>query len=468
MPRVRAAFAILVLLAACGDSERTSGSEAGDAAVDVAVDAPSDAPADAVDERAEGVPDVPEMDVEVDASPDVFTDPDVSVDPDAQIDADVASEPVFRCEGLESSLRLDDLGLGVGWVSSRLEPCRRTVHPTVIPRGAVWEISARGLPDDARIFVYPAAFDRTDAVGDSPPPPLARSEFAGETGALELDVTAIHSGEHFIVVERDTLEFEGELELRVICREGCELEATRYPIVLVHGYAGVDSYFGLVEYFFDIHGRLEALGYDIHTPVTDPIATSEVRGAQLEAALEEIVAETGVSRMNLIAHSQGGLDSRLVASPGGLDRADLIASITSVSTPHAGVDAVLWDVFSEQDFSVDAMAEFNRVIVDSPDVRYWSWTARSCRTLGFGCQSESAGEIIDPLLIATYNLLSRFGDNDGIVVTESALWGEHLGLLYADHFDQIGQVADIERSGDPFDHRAFYLSEARRLAELGL
>ena len=45
------------------------------------------------------------------------------------------------------------------------------------------------------------------------------------------------------------------------------------------------------------------------------------------------------------------------------------------------------------------------------------------------------------------------------------LYGEHLGQLNADHFDEIGQIAD-QLSG-PFDHLAFYLSEANRLHNLG-
>ena len=46
------------------------------------------------------------------------------------------------------------------------------------------------------------------------------------------------------------------------------------------------------------------------------------------------------------------------------------------------------------------------------------------------------------------------------------VYGEHLGELNADHFDQIGQIADRDRG--PFAHRAFYLNEAHRLKSSGL
>jgi triacylglycerol lipase len=462
-------FLIFALAVACGP--RTSSSSAQISATDMTVDAsddtssdllPPDVTSDVTSPDARDVaPDAVEADV-LDAEEDQESPPDVLTDPA------VETEPVFRCEGLAPTPFRDDLALGAGWVASRLDACTRTVHPIVIPRGARWELSARLLPADARLFMYPSSFGRSESAGDPPPPPIARSDFATEDGELEIEVVAEFSGEHFLTVERDVLEYEGGVELRALCRAGCELEASRYPIVLVHGYAGVDTYFGLIDYFFDVHDRLEALGYDVHTPVTDPIATSERRGRQLEESIDVIVAETGASQVNVIAHSQGGLDARFLTSPGGLGRADVVASITTVSTPHQGVDAVLWDLFSVEDFSREAMAEFNRINVDAADVRYWSWTARSCGTLGFGCQGESAGEVIDPFLVTTYNLLSRFGDNDGIVTTASAVWGDHLGLLFADHFDQVGQIADPEFAGDPFNHRAFYVSEARRLAAAGL
>jgi hypothetical protein len=83
------------------------------------------------------------------------------------------------------------------------------------------------------------------------------------------------------------------------------------------------------------------------------------------------------------------------------------------------------------------------------------------------CIANSDGEVVDVLLGASYTLLLRFGENDGIVPTENMIWGEHLGMLYADHFDEVGQIADLNLPIDPFDHRDFYRSEMERLAEAG-
>ena len=129
---------------------------------------------------------------------------------------------------------------------------------------------------------------------------------------------------------------------------------------------------------------------------------------------------------------------------------------------------MLFDFLSAQSFDPEDMEVFNRENPDDARVRYWSWSARSCGLVQFGCQRSSAGETVDLLLTATHTLLLRFGENDGIVPTSSMPWGEHLGLVFADHFDEVGQIADGSPSRDPFDHRAFYLNEARRLRSAGL
>ena len=169
-------------------------------------------------------------------------------------------------------------------------------------------------------------------------------------------------------------------------------------------------------------------------------------------------------RVNLIAHSQGGLDSRYLIST--LGWAERVASLTTIATPHHGIPLQLVDFFSVQDFSPARIERFDRENPPSPQVLYFSWSARSCSIIELRCQRESNGERVTPFLAATYALLARFGESDGLVPTESMAYGEHLGQLDADHFDQIGQIAD---QGDgPFSHLDFYLRELQRLIELDL
>ena len=113
------------------------------------------------------------------------------------------------------------------------------------------------------------------------------------------------------------------------------------------------------------------------------------------------------------------------------------------------------------------MKKYNQLYKDDPRVLYFSWAGVTCSRLDKDCKRKYRGEVVDPLLSATYHALKKLrGANDGVVPLSSAKWGKFLGELPADHWDEIGQIAD--KNNFPFKHLQFYLSEARRLAKLGL
>ncbi|MEM9553618.1 MAG: triacylglycerol lipase [Acidobacteriota bacterium] len=130
---------------------------------------------------------------------------------------------------------------------------------------------------------------------------------------------------------------------------------TRNPIVLAHGMAGFDSLFGVVDYFFGIVGALRSGGAEVYVTEVSAFQSTEERGAQLLLQVEEIVAITG-RPVNLIGHSHGGLDARYVASV----RPDLVASVTTVGTPHkgAGVATFLRDNLTPDGFGEGALSFF--------------------------------------------------------------------------------------------------------------
>lgn len=109
---------------------------------------------------------------------------------------------------------------------------------------------------------------------------------------------------------------------------------TRYPIVLAHGMSGFDSILGIVDYWHRIPGALESDGARVFVTEVPQFNDTAVRGEALLAQIEEIVAITGAGKVNLVGHSHGGLDARYVASV----RPDLIASVTSVGSPHQGAE----------------------------------------------------------------------------------------------------------------------------------
>ena len=359
-----------------------------------------------------------------------------------------------------------DLVVGMTDAPLPLPRCAAAAFAGVLSSGTTWRIAVADLPPDARLFAYGPAFFATAAAGDAPPP-LASTEFAGTGSSLELLVLPAFSGEVVVVVERDDLYAEQTARVTITCVEGCDLAATRFPVMLVHGYFGTDAYFSLLDYFHDVPDRLRAAGFEVRTPTTDAFNWSEIRGEQLAEQLDALLVETGARKVNMIAHSQGGMDARVVIS--GLGYAERVATLTTVATPHHGTPLPVADIASVQDFGPDYLdGTFNPAYPDRAEVKYFSWSARTCGLLQLACQREMNGEIADAILgLFQTSLTVRVGDNDGFVPTDSMVWGELLGRLSADHMDEVGQIADGSPRNDPFDHRAFYLSELRRLADAG-
>lgn len=125
---------------------------------------------------------------------------------------------------------------------------------------------------------------------------------------------------------------------QALCLFSCTQAKTKYPIVLAHGMAGFDELFGVVEYWYGIPSDLRERGAKVYVTEVSQFNTTEARGEQLIDQVETIVAISGQPKVNLIGHSHGGLDVRYVAAV----RPDLVASVTSVGSPHKGADLADW------------------------------------------------------------------------------------------------------------------------------
>lgn len=279
-----------------------------------------------------------------------------------------------------------------------------------------------------------------------------------------------------------------------------------YPILLAHGFFGFEQLADLefVPYWHGVPAHLAALGHTVCVAEVDPFNDSTERGMQL---LEQALAcadATGHAKVNIIGHSQGGLDARVVAhlAP------ERIASVTTFATPHYGtpiadialgltpneasallvdwlvqtLGAPLWDEIGNQtslgealyQMSTPGIAEFNRTYLDAPGVLYTSVTGRTGLHDGDDdCQPSSPPppvlvtafedtlDTTDPLLLVPETILSDgvFSQvpNDGLVRVADARWGEFLGCVPADHLDEVGQLlGDSPGFGNDWDHLAFY------------
>jgi len=108
---------------------------------------------------------------------------------------------------------------------------------------------------------------------------------------------------------------------------------TKHPIVLVPGIFAFDTIAG-IDYWYQIPSEIESRGGKVFVPKINAFDSSVDRGEHLIAQLDEIKASSGgkISKFNLMGHSQGGVTSRYVMTV----RPDLVASVTSMSTPHTG------------------------------------------------------------------------------------------------------------------------------------
>lgn len=130
------------------------------------------------------------------------------------------------------------------------------------------------------------------------------------------------------------------------CWFNCDYAKTKYPIVLEHGMVGFNTLGGLIQYWNGIPENLRAQGAEVFVTQVSPLNSSVTRGESLIVQLDEIRAIKGNSQLkfNLVGHSQGGLDIRYVAAV----RPDLVASLTTVGSPHLGSDLINFDLPSGQ------------------------------------------------------------------------------------------------------------------------
>lgn len=127
---------------------------------------------------------------------------------------------------------------------------------------------------------------------------------------------------------------------------------TQYPIVMVPGAFAFDNLFGVVDYWYGITDELRDEGAEVYVTNLSSLAFHETRGEELLTSIEEIMAITGASKVNLIAHSQGATASRYVAAL----RPEWIASVSCTHCMNEGTHVVtnINQAFKDGTFLKDA------------------------------------------------------------------------------------------------------------------
>lgn len=287
------------------------------------------------------------------------------------------------------------------------------------------------------------------------------------------------------VASRET-NFESEKIITNKKRENSQSCCTKYPLLLVHGVFFRDSK------YFDYWGRIPkelkkngaVIYYGNHQSATSVIDS----GKELAERIRQIVEENGYGKVNIIAHSKGGLDCRYAISKLGIE--EYIASLTTVNTPHHGclfAEHLLSKIpESTQNFIAKRYnATLKRFGDSNPDflAAVNDLTASSCKQLNatvFDIPSvfyQSVGSILNTAsngrfpLNYSYPLVKYFdGANDGLVSVNSFGWGEKKIILTNKSRRGIshGDLIDLNRENiEGFDVREFYVNLVYDLKKRG-
>ena len=139
---------------------------------------------------------------------------------------------------------------------------------------------------------------------------------------------------------------------------------TKYPILMVHGVFFRDSDF--FNYWGRIPADLEENGATIFYGDQESAASVDECGKQLAAKIKEIVEKNGCGKVNIIAHSKGGLDSRAAITLCGA--APYVASLTTINSPHYGCQFADYLLTKAPDRLRDSIAsKYNAVLTKVGD-----------------------------------------------------------------------------------------------------
>ncbi|MFO0674932.1 MAG: triacylglycerol lipase [Polyangiaceae bacterium] len=334
-----------------------------------------------------------------------------------------------------------------------------------------------------------------------------RKGFAERFGTLAALVGALSAVACGASPERGS---EGDSDPTVATSEGAttKTKPAKHPIVLAHGFNASPSN----EWGF--HRTAAALRSDGNTVVeasVEPFASVRVRAKSLAAEVDRVLAASGAAKVNILAHSMGGLDARVLV--GDLGYADRVASITTISTPHRGsavADAALSVVPSSA--AVDALATcwagtFTREsLAEGSDVRAaladlaeanaatfeaehpipegvyaQSWAGVSA-AFGSSLNARREREVCEDRFwrgITKHDAMATsllpnalfvaghpgMDPNDGMATVTSAKWGNFRGCIPADHLDEVGSSTGVSATG--VDYVAFYRDVVTDLAGRG-
>lgn len=274
-----------------------------------------------------------------------------------------------------------------------------------------------------------------------------------------------------------------------IARQESEICRTKYPVLMVHGIFFRD--WQLFNYWGRIPAELQKNGAMIFYGKQQSAQSVAKSAEELHQQIHNILKQTGAEKINIIAHSKGGLDSRYAMAV--LGDASYVASLTTINTPHHGcawvdnalqtipvniqnwIDRKYYHIFhvlgdtspafleGVRDLTASHCEKFNQQCPLSPDVYYQCIVSEMPRAF-----SAPFPLWLGYLCIHSHDATAR---NDGLVPTDSAkLSGVPFQVLTTSKNRGIshGDMIDLNRENIPdFDVREFYVKLVQDLKTKG-
>ena len=257
---------------------------------------------------------------------------------------------------------------------------------------------------------------------------------------------------------------------------------TKYPIVLVHGIGCRDD---VGNAWGRIPEYLRNNGFSVFFGNGNAWTSIKNNAEVLKENILKILEKTGSQKVNIIAHSKGGLDARYMISA--LDMEDKVSSLTTFNTPHRGTVAMdlmtklvprfILKIFakfvndkgrkmgdkspdcftSSEELSSAFCRKFNEKIKNSPKVYYQSFFS-------------NLQKAYDRKYGFSFGLTKFFSKDkcDGVVNEKSAKWGKYKEILKRFNFNHEDIVDCGKNSRKSNIIPKFYLGVARNLAKMGM
>lgn len=236
----------------------------------------------------------------------------------------------------------------------------------------------------------------------------------------------------------------------------------------------------IVKAFGKIGKKLKAQGYCVYIGKHDGFGTIANNAAQLKVQVQEILVKENVDKVNLIAHSKGGLDCKYLIRELGME--DKVASLTTLCTPHKG-SPVASRIMKLPNFLLKFVAFWinfwYRIFGDKHPDAYGV-----CKELQqhdgeeqpfsdkVYCQSYSTtiNRVRDDFVMGIPLVFSRYcekSETDGLVPVDSTKFENYKGCCTTDAVSHSQIVDFMVRKKKREKIHAFYYAVCQELADMG-